>query len=318
MTLLMHIKMAQKKWNRTFKAMGTDIVIDIVGDQRCVYLAKKSFDASEIFFERIEQIFSRFRSDSELSCVNCATGSYVHVSEEFIDVVERALHYHDRTQGYFDPRIHDALVASGYVDDFHTQKPHQIKTDVHNSNTITGHTLSEDLIIDRSVHMVCVSKKIDLAGIVKGWAVDQARQLMYDAYDGFIIDAGGDMWVHGSDIQNKSWYIGIEGIADDLLLLKVKDHGIATSGVTRRQWIINEKKYHHLIDPHVQKPSHPEASTVTVIGETVEFADIWAKVLFLMGRNHGMDYANAHNIKVIWIDHNLKIYASQKIQENIV
>lgn len=318
MVLLIHTKMAQKKWNKVWKAMGTDVAIDIVGDDDHGAEIDETFRAIEYFFERSEQIFSRFRTNSELSVVNHNRGSYVQVSEEFIDAVARACYYHDKTNGYFDPRIYDVLVASGYREDFHTRTPYNKSDKVVFHNLQPKHMISDDIIIDRVGLLVKVEKHIDLAGLIKGWTVDQARQLINNEYDGYVIDAGGDMWIDGYDSNHKPWYIGIEGVDDEKLLFQVRDQGLATSGVTRRQWVIDGKKYHHLIDPWEQRSSSHDLSTVTVVAQTVERADVWAKVLFLMGQERGIAYANTHHIKAIWIDHDKKIYASKYIQENIV
>ena len=74
--------------------------------------ATEAFDAVEAEFERLEQIMSRFRPDSELSQLN--RSGALEVSAELAQVIALALAARKRTAGRFDPCVHDALVAAGY------------------------------------------------------------------------------------------------------------------------------------------------------------------------------------------------------------
>ena len=61
-------------------------------------------------FERLEQRFSRFRDDSELSEVNRRAGRWITVSDEFAELLDAALDGAWRSDGLFDPTVDDAPV----------------------------------------------------------------------------------------------------------------------------------------------------------------------------------------------------------------
>ena len=299
--------------------MGTDVVIDIVGAKEHKIQIEEDLGQVKKFFDDIENRFSRFRASSELSFVNAHVGAYVQVSRDFMTVLDDAMSFHYASKGTFDPRIHDALVRAGYDRDFHAN-------DLSSNNTmredkyveVSQKVMRDEIIIDRQNMTVWTARAIDLTGIVKGWAVDHARRLIRANSEGYIIDAGGDMWVQGVDEQGEKWYIGVEGATDEDILMRVDGEGVATSGVTRRRWNHGMEQRHHLINPRHEKQFSFDLSTVTVISQTVVDADVWAKVLFLKGINDGLAYANAHHMKAIFIDHNKKIYVSQCAQKNIV
>lgn len=305
-----------------FRVMGTEVVLDLVVDRQHENRARIRIKRTRTLFEEMEHRFSRFDVSSELSFVNAHCGAYVQVSKDFLDVLEMALKYHHESRGLFDPRVHDALVRAGYDRDFHTHdlsKPDSSQGSLCDLHEIIRTPLRNCVMIDREHGMVKIDQKIDLTGIVKGWAVDRARMCLMEKNDhGAIIDAGGDMWVQGADEHGQNWYIGIEGVDDDEILMKVDGEGVATSGVTRRHWMHNGSKRHHLIDPRNVTAVSFDISTVTVIARTVMDADVWAKVLFLKGIMQGLAYANAHAIKAIFIDYNHKLYVSQYAQKNIV
>ncbi len=299
--------------------MGTDVVIDIVGASEHKIQIEEDLERIKKFFDDIENRFSRFRASSELSFVNAHVGMYVQVSRDFITVLDDAISFHHASKGIFDPRIHDALVRAGYDRDFHANDlSHNSTVPDEKYVEMSQKILRDEIIIDRQHMTVWTARSIDLSGIVKGWAVDRAKQLIRAHVDGYIVDAGGDMWAQGVDEHGEKWYIGIEGTTDKDILMKVDGEGVATSGVTRRQWNHGVERRHHLINPRHEKQFSFDLSTVTVISQTVEDADVWAKVLFLKGINDGLAYANAHHMKAIFIDHNKEIYVSQSAQKNIV
>jgi len=63
-------------------------------------------------------IFSRFRTDSELSRVNASAAAVVVVSNTFARALRAALRAARATDGLVDPTLGGALVAAGYDRDF--------------------------------------------------------------------------------------------------------------------------------------------------------------------------------------------------------
>jgi thiamine biosynthesis lipoprotein len=52
--------------------------------------------------------------------------------------------------------------------------------------------------------------KLDPSGVVKGWAIKQAAQLLQDkGFTNFYVDAGGDIQTHGMNHQREAWRVGI-------------------------------------------------------------------------------------------------------------
>ncbi len=118
----------------------------------------------------------------------------------------------------------------------------------------------------------------DPTGVVKGWAVDRAGDILASwGIDRFCISAGGDVLVRGGQEPGVPWTVGIahpfapEAVA---LVLQGDDLAVATSGTTERG--------RHITDPHTG-----EAATaflaVTVAGPDLARADAYATAAFAMG-----------------------------------
>jgi len=315
---------SRKKISIDFPAMGTDISVDIITELSApremsnVLEARKALRQVQEIFQENEKIFSRFREDSELSMINCNLRKETFVSEKMFAVLELCMKFHGLSDGYFDPRVLRSLEIIGYSKDFRTN-------DLNSADNRrlqfkkNEQSLQEDLLLDRERKMIVVQKKIDTTGIAKGYCVDEAAQYLKDmGFENFIVDAGGDMFALGSDENGEEWKIGVEGMDNSRAMLKLSNEGIATSGISRKRWTIGDKKVHHLINPKDPKDFSFDIKTVTVIDEKTVEADGRAKVLVIMGKERGLQFANENNIKALFLDYKGNVYISKRMRENII
>jgi FAD:protein FMN transferase len=121
--------------------------------------------------------------------------------------------------------------------------------------------------------------KLDPSGLVKGWAIAQAANLLRDAnVADFFIEAGGDIQVSGVDASHQPWTIGIRSpfnMDEIIKTIWLTNEGVATSGT-------------YIRGQHIYNPHHPEAAiekvkSLTVIGPNIYEADRFATAAFAMG-----------------------------------
>ncbi len=122
--------------------------------------------------------------------------------------------------------------------------------------------------------------QIDPSGIVKGWAILNAAEILRArGFRNFYVDAGGDAEVAGTNAKGQTWRVGIRNPFNPTEIVKVlalSDGGIATSGTyVRGQHIYNPKA-----------PGRPitDIAGITVVGPNVYQADRFATAAFAMGR----------------------------------
>jgi thiamine biosynthesis lipoprotein len=305
--------------SEAFRAIGTEVSVDIVLTENIsTDQARAAIEKIKYIFQKNEKIFSRFRDDSELSSINNNIGKEIFVSKEMTEVLELCLKFNELSGGYFDPRVIGNLENIGYDKDF---KTHDFNSEASKKITIKkiAGAFAEDIFLNHTMQSVLIKKRIDTTGIAKGYTVDEAAQfLIKDGFKNFIVDAGGDMYVGGFNDEGESWRIGIEGIADEKLMLRLENEGIATSGIDRKRWTVGEKKYHHLINPKDPENFSYDIKSVSVIeAKTVE-ADGRAKVLVLMGREKGLEFANKNNLKALFLDYKGNVYLSEAIKGYIL
>ena len=120
---------------------------------------------------------------------------------------------------------------------------------------------------------------IDPSGLVKGWAIQQAADMLKQrGFRHFYIDAGGDIQVAGAN-QGRLWRIGIRNPfkrSENVKVLALTDRGIATSGSAIRG--------QHIYNPHDRETPILDVLSITVIGPNIYEADRFATAAFAMGR----------------------------------
>lgn len=111
--------------------------------------------------------------------------------------------------------------------------------------------------------------ELDPSGLVKGWAVDRAVELI--EADEYCVSAGGDIRVRGA------WKVGIQHPLEPQAIAAVveaRDLAVATSGEYERGA--------HVIDPHTGQAPDGVLS-VTITGPDLATADAYATAAFAMG-----------------------------------
>ena len=252
-----------------FHAMGTTFELVV----ECAH-AGRAFAEAEAEVERLEQIMSRFRPDSELSQLNRAGA--IDASHDLAEVVDLALVARRRTCGRFDPTIHEALAGAGYDRTFN-----DIPED--NDAVPTSSPCGGEVTLTGRRIELGPGVKLDLGGIGKGFAAERvAEQLALTGPS--LVSAGGDVAVRGVPTEG-IWAVAV----DDTLTLGLVRGGLATSGRDRRRWRRAGIEQHHLIDPATGRPSETDLVRVTAIGADGVDAEVLAKDLFLGGSEEALE-----------------------------
>lgn len=232
----------------------------------------------------IEQRFSRFEATSELTQLNARIGQAVEVSEPFQQVLHLAEKAHRITEGAFDPRVIRHLDRLGYPG---APLPQEIPQG-------TGATSAKaPLFIWHGERKVELPTPIDLGGIGKGYAADCLAGLIEsripeELLAGFIVNAGGDVVLSGSQESGEPWSIGVENpFQPDCILAAVSMRGekqaVCTSSVWRKSWESGGRRVHHLIDPRTGEPVTSLIRSVTAMAPTAAFAEVLTKHVFVRG-----------------------------------
>ena len=120
--------------------------------------------------------------------------------------------------------------------------------------------------------------RLDPSGLVKGWAVEEATRFLDEAgARNYSCNCGGDVIARGEPEAGRPWRVGIRhpDRADSVArVLAIRDLAVATSGTYER-------------GDHIRDPRTGRAPTgllsVTVVGPSLTWADVYATTAFAMG-----------------------------------
>ena len=252
--------------------------------------ANRAFDSVFAEFNRLDQLMSVWKKDSDILRLNAAAGDHsVPVSKETIDALVTARQVSEWTEGKFD-------VTFGALSDI--WKFDQDQDDSIPSAAAIAARLPfidyRKLVVDAAAGTAFLQRKgmrAHLGGIGKGFAVDRAVSLMKDAgLRDFSIQAGGDLYVAGHR-GDRPWRLGIADprAPDGAIFARVdlSDSTFSTSGDYERSFIKDGVRYHHILDPSTGQPSRL-CRSVTIVAKEATLADGLSTSVFLLGPEQGM------------------------------
>jgi FAD:protein FMN transferase len=244
--------------------------------------------AAEAAFARIKEIndvMTDYDSDSELSRLSQTSGQNqaVPVSPELWLVLARAQDLAERSQGAFD------ITVGPYVNLWRYARRQGTLPDpirIAKASAAVGYTKMELDAQRHTIKLLVPNMRLDLGGIAKGFAVDQAlRTLGHNGITNALVSGGGDMAVSGPPPGKPGWRIELPPLdasnAPPARYVVVSRAGISTSGDTFQRLEINGKRYSHIIDPRtgVGLTDH---RLVTVIAPDDFIADGLTKVMSVL------------------------------------
>ncbi len=261
--------------------MGTDCTLAIVVSRKNLDVAHEALGRAESVIRGVEAKMSSWLDQSEISqFAMAAPGQEVELSADTWRVLKAARDAFQATEGAFDvtcrPQIQLWRDAGeqGHVPS-ETQLAQARKGSQWNLIELT-----EGGILKRA-DTVC----LDLGGIAKGYAIDQALAAMLGVgVHGAMVDIGGDLACSGQQADGEPWQVDVKEPDDPemLLRLQVTDRAVATSGNYARYITIDDQQYSHIVDPRTSRPAD-SVTSVTVVSPTAQSADIWATALSVLG-----------------------------------
>jgi thiamine biosynthesis lipoprotein len=251
--------------------MGTSAHVVVNGPRRLVGEARARI-------EDLEQRWSRFRPDSEVSRLNrhgCA-----RVSPETEELVTKSITGWSHTGGRFDPTVYRSMVAIGYSTTFADISSAPTGQDPGPAPGCGGIELGAGVV------RLPDGVGFDPGGIGKGLAADiVAVELSVAGADGIVVNLGGDLRAAGES-EAGVWVIRIDEPAAQIReTVAIAAGGVATSTPLRRTWSQGGARRHHLIDPGSGQPFGALAPTlVSVVAAEAWWAEVLTKAAMSVPR----------------------------------
>ena len=209
------------------------------------------------------------------------------VSKELFKVISGAIRVGRMTGGAFDP----SWAAMHGLWDFRPGS-YRLPTEqeIEERLPLIDYKLIETDPAKMTVGLEKKGMAIGLGGIAKGYAVDQAMELLLKmGIRNAVIKAGSDIRVQGLSEGGEEWRIDIKHPREDKLLasLPLTNISISTSGDYERFFIKDSVLYHHIIDPRTGSPARG-CQSVTILAPDTMTSDAFATAVFVLGPEKGL------------------------------
>ena len=301
------------KWFEDSQAiMGTNIHVELWSDS-----TQQGQGAIQMVMDemrRIDQAMSPYIESSELSLLNKhGAKGYVAVSKELFDLIVLSVELAKETDGAFDI----TFASVGYLYNYREhQRPQQSQiTDL--LKAVNYRHLRFDSHKNR-IFFAHPNVKIDLGGIAKGHAVDNAIELLRKSgIKHALVTAGGDTKLLGNRL-GKPWMVGIRDPRNQhkqTVVLPLANTGLSTSGDYERYFEQDGKRYHHILSPKTGESAY-EVQSVSIIGNRSTLNDALSTAVFVLGVHKGMDLLNrTPGYDGIIVDNQRKLHYSNALVE---
>jgi thiamine biosynthesis lipoprotein len=271
----------REPYRETRFVMGT--LVDVVvyaKEEIAAALVRQAFDR----MGEIEQAAHVKGKGSELARLRDGTG--VLLTGDAALVMETAMAVSIATSGAFDPTLGQLVELWG----FSTGDPHiPGAVEIENALEWAGYIRIPETGCCPDGPKVW----LDLGGVAKGYAVDEAVRILKEGgISSGIVNAGGDLRSFGLKPGKHSWKIGVQHPDDPQHLagvLEVDEVSVATSGDYQRYFDRDGVRYHHILDSTTGYPARSGIRSATVLAPDCALADALATAAFVMGPERGLE-----------------------------
>jgi thiamine biosynthesis lipoprotein len=270
-------------YRRTMPAMGTIVELAVV--HRDPRYAEAAMDAALARMATVERVMTHFDPRSDVGRANLgAAREAVWVTPATASVIAAALDWAQASDGTFDPCLGKAVNVWD-VEHRHEPPPESV------FRRLAGRSFYRALDLDAfrghpAVRFGDPDLQLDLGGIAKGYAVDEAVIALRDwGITQAFVAAGGDLYAVGESDHGGPWQVGVRDPKDPdrvMATLPLSDAAVATSGDYFRYFDYQGRRYHHILDPITAAPRLTPEHSVSVAAPTCMAADAAATTVFGM------------------------------------
>ncbi len=270
--------------SRDVFAMDTFMTLKAYGEN-----APEALDSAVLRIEELEHELSVTDADSDIHKINTSGGNAVEVSEDTMNILNKAVSVSSDTGGALNICIYPVLKAWGFTAD-----EYRIPTDSELDALLMNTDMSEVMLSGNSA-AIPADYSIDLGALAKGYASDEITELLREnGVTSAIISLGGNVQSLGNKPDGTEWKVSVRdpfAPDSDMCIVSIGEKAVITSGNYERYFVGEDgKRYWHIIDPADGHPADNGLVSVTVIGSSGMECDALSTSLFVMGYPEAVEF----------------------------
>jgi thiamine biosynthesis lipoprotein len=243
--------------------------------------ARAILDAVAAEAWRVEDKYSRYRTDNIVYAINTSNGREIVVDEETAALLDFSAQLHAISEGRFD--ITSGVLRKAWTFDGGSHVP--ARDDIESIRALVGWN---QVSWKRPALRMRPGMEIDFGGIGKEYAVDRASGIARDLNEGScLVNFGGDLAVSRPRRSGIPWRVGVEAASSGdpraARMIDVRQGALATSGDTYRYVARDGRRYTHILDPRTGYPVEHAPRSVTVAAGSCTQAGMLTTLALMQG-----------------------------------
>lgn len=275
-------------------------------------------------YHQLYNSYDAFEGVNNFRTINENAGKKpVEVDSKIIELIEYSKEMYDLTGGKINIAMGSLLGLWHDAREISVDNPDEARIPEESVlKTASSHKDINAIEIDKEKNTVYISDpdvRIDIGAIGKGYATKIiAKRLEEEGLKHGILSVGGDDVLIGDNPASENSYYKIAIQNPDLedkenpysSVVSLRNTSVVTSGDYQRYFMVDGKRYHHIIDPETMYPSTKWRS-VSVILDDIAEADTISTYLFILDYEEGLEFANKVGAEVLWIDEDYNSFATE-------
>jgi len=246
----------------------------------------------------LDNMLTDWRADSELMrlCAGAGNGAQV-VSDDLYTILEKSVGFSRESDGAFDVTL-GPLTRLWRETRERGELPKRERLEAAKARTGWKRIefLNDPKAGAKFVRLM-PETLLDLGGIAKGYACDQALEVLSGhGIESALVEIGGDLVVSAAPPGREAWRVAAGcGSAETNEVIALEDAAIATSGDTEQFVIIDGERYSHILDPRTGLGLR-HSLCISVIARDATTADALASAVSVLGIRRGQTLAAKYGV----------------------
>ncbi len=317
-----------------FDFFGTTVYVNIYDTGGFFWqkqTAEKCFDEIENVLTDLSRDFSCESEDSFVYMFNnLSSGESISVNEEYKSVFNLAKSVYEETDGAFNPAVKYLVDLWGFSkrhseiefvkkENYDRDRNVDGSFNLPNSEYITAFksladfskvSLENGYLIKNcesvTVNGITYNQKIDLSGIVKGYASEKIKDIIESyGYKHFYLSIGTSSMYLSTNLSNEPFDLGITDPKNPSgapnKSIKVKDAFVSTSGTYQNCYTLSGKTYHHIINSKTGEPCETDILSATIVSSSGALSDALSTAVMVMGADEAKEFLDSNEQVISYV-----------------
>lgn len=239
--MISHSENKLKKYSHQFNCMTTPCEVQLyAADAKSANKVARLIESNT---RRLEKKYNFFSDDSLIAKINSREQAIVNIDKETHYVLSLVQTLSATTQGSFDITVGTLKQC--------TKQTTVAKIEACRARLKPFIGADKWRLTESSLHFSNEFVKLDLGGVIKEFAVDQAGEIAKNENMAALINFGGDIYVNGNKPDGSPFNVAIKNPKnpqENIAILQLSNQGLTTSAHYERSTLVEGESYSHIIN----------------------------------------------------------------------